>query len=131
MGRSHLERAEQTLIHAHHGPSVVEFSAVVGCAEQSDELALRKELVAVLDHLMGAADEVHVVFLEETRHHVGAKGEADTAVVFGPSRDILVGIRPQQVAEQATIGNLETRLSVPGSRRKPAVLRRTEGGGWG
>lgn len=55
---------------------------------------------------MGAADEVHVVLLQEPRDDVGAKGERDTSVVFAPARDVLVRIGPQQVAEQTAVGDL-------------------------
>lgn len=76
-------------------------SAIVGGREEGDELPLREELVAVLDDLVRAADEVHVVLLEEARDDVGPKGEADPPVVFGPAGDVLVRIGPEQVAQQA------------------------------
>lgn len=106
-GDTNLEGAEQTFIHAHHGTSVVELAAVVGGAEQRDELALRKELVAILDDLVGTADQVHVVFLEEARDDVWTERERDTAVVLGPTGNILVGVGPQQIAEKAAVGDLE------------------------
>jgi len=58
-----LERAQQTLVDAHHCACVVEFAAVVRCAEKGNKLSLRKELVSVLYDLMCAADKVHVVLL--------------------------------------------------------------------
>ena len=57
---------------------------------------------------MGAADEIHVVFLEETRYNVWAECETDTSIVLAPARDVLVGIRPQQVTEETTVGNLRS-----------------------
>lgn len=56
---------------------------------------------------MGATDEVHVVFLQESRYNVRAECEGDTSVVFTPSGNILIRIRPEQVAQQTTIRNLE------------------------
>ena len=56
---------------------------------------------------MGAADEVHVVFLQEARDDVGAEGERDTTVVFAPAGDILVGIGPQQIAKETAVGDLQ------------------------
>jgi hypothetical protein len=55
---------------------------------------------------MRAAYQIHVVFLEETRHHVGAECERDTTVVLAPTRDILVRVRPQKVAKEAAVGDL-------------------------
>jgi len=55
---------------------------------------------------VGAADKVHIVFLQEARYDVRAEGEGDTAVIFTPSSDVFVGIGPQQIAEKTAIGNL-------------------------
>ena len=103
---TNLERAEETLINAHHGTSIVELSAVVGCAEQSHELALREEFVTILDNLVGTADEIHVVLLEEAGDDVRSECEGDTTVVLAPPGDVLVRVRPQQVAEQAAVRDL-------------------------
>lgn len=62
---THLEGAEQTLVNAHHRTRIVEFTAVVRCAEQRDQLALREEFVSVLHNLMRTAYQVHIVFLKE------------------------------------------------------------------
>lgn len=101
-----LEGAEQALVDTHHGASIVELAAVVGCAEQGDELALGEELVAVLDDLVGTTDEVHVVLLQEAGNDIGTKGEGDTTVVFAPASYVLVGIGPEQVTEETAVGNL-------------------------
>lgn len=103
---ANLEGAEQALVDAHHGTRVVEFAAVVGSTEESDQLTLREELVPVLDDLMGAADKIHVVFLEETRDDIRTEGERHSTVVFAPSSDILVGIGPEKITEQAAVGDL-------------------------
>lgn len=76
-------------------------TAVIRCREQRDKLPLRKELVPVLDDLMRAADEVHVVFLQESRDDVGAEREGHAAVVLGPAGDVLVRVGPEQVTQQA------------------------------
>lgn len=104
---TNLERAEQALVYAHHGTCVVELATVVGGTEQSDELTLREELVAIFYDLMGTANEVHVVLLQETGDHVGTKCEGHTTVVFAPASDILVGIGPQKITQQTAIGNLK------------------------
>lgn len=46
-----LEGAHECLVHTHHGPGVVELSAVVRRGEQRDQLPLGEELVTVLHHL--------------------------------------------------------------------------------
>lgn len=103
---TNLERAKQTLVHAHHSSRVVKLSAVVWCTEQGHELTLGEELVSIFNDLMSPADQIHVMFLEETRHNVRAKCEADTSVIFAPSCNVLVGVGPQQVAKKTAIGDL-------------------------
>lgn len=105
-GHTHLERAKQALVYAHHGSSIVELSAVVGCAEQGNKLALGEEFVAVLDDLMGTADQVHVVLLQEAGNNVRTKGEGNTSVVFAPASNIFVWVRPQKVAKKTAVGDL-------------------------
>lgn len=61
----YLERAEETLINAHHGTGIVKLSTVVGSAEESNKLALGEELVPIFHDLVGTADEVHVMLLQE------------------------------------------------------------------
>lgn len=113
---TNLERAEQALVHAHHGAGIVKLAAVVGGAEERHELTLGEELVAVLDDLVSTADEVHVVFLQEAGDDVWAKGEGDAAVVLGPAGDVLVRIGPEQIAEEAAVGDLEMDRSALGSK---------------
>lgn len=48
---SHLERAHECLVYAHHGSGVVELAAVVWGREQRHQLPLCEELVSVLHHL--------------------------------------------------------------------------------
>lgn len=70
------------------------------CRKERDELPLGEELVPVLDDLVRAANEVHVVFLQEARDDVGTERERDAAVVLRPARDVLVRVGPEQVAEE-------------------------------
>lgn len=62
---THLERAKQRLVDAHHCTSIVEFTTIVGGAEQRDQLPLREELVSIFHNLVRAAYQIHIVFLEE------------------------------------------------------------------
>lgn len=52
-------------------------------------------------YLVGSADEVQVVAVEELADHISSKGEGDAPVVFSPALDVLVWVRPQQVTEEA------------------------------
>jgi hypothetical protein len=104
--KTYLEGAQQALVDAHHRTCIVKFSTVVGRTEQCDELALREELVAVFDDLMGTAYQVHVVFLQEARYNVRTECEADTSVVFAPAGDILVWVGPQEIAEKTAVRDL-------------------------
>lgn len=55
---------------------------------------------------MGAADQIHVVFLEEAGDDIGTEGEADASVVFTPTGNIFVGVRPQKIAQKAAVRDL-------------------------
>jgi hypothetical protein len=113
-GFQNLEGAQQTLVYTHHGASIVKLSAVVGSAEECDQLPLGKELVAVLDDLVGTADQVHVVLLQEPGYNVGPKGERDTTVVLAPAGNVLVGVRPEKIAQESAVGDLQACQSVSG-----------------
>ena len=76
-------------------------TAVVWRGKDGDELTLREKLVAVLDDLVRAADEVEVVLLQKLFHNARPKGEGDAAVVLAPLLDLLLRVAPQQVAEEA------------------------------
>lgn len=103
---TYLERTKQALVDTHHCTSVVEFTTVVGSAEQSYELSLGEELITVLDDLMGAAYQIHIVFLEEARDDVGTECERDTTIVLAPTRNVLVGIGPEEVTKKTAVGDL-------------------------
>ena len=49
--KTDLEGAHEGLIDTHHSSSVIKFSTVVRSREESDQLTLGKELIAVLYHL--------------------------------------------------------------------------------
>lgn len=56
---------------------------------------------------MCSANQVHVVLLEEAGNHVGSECEGDAAVIFAPTRNVLVRVRPEQVAQETTVRDLE------------------------
>lgn len=105
-GLQDLERAHQRLVHAHHRPGVVELPAVVGRGEDRHELPAREELVAVLHDLVRPADEVQVVPRQELGDGVRAEGVRDAPVVLAPPLDVLVRVRPEQIAQQAGVGHV-------------------------
>jgi len=52
-------------------------------------------------YLVGSADEVQVVAVQELADHISSKGEGDTTVVLPPALDVLVWVRPQQITQEA------------------------------
>ena len=101
-----LERTHQSFVYTHHSTRIVEFTAVVGSRKERHQLAPGKELVAVLHDLVGTANEIEVVLVQELSHNVFAKGERDTPVVLAPSVNFLVGVRPEKIAQEARVGDI-------------------------
>ena len=56
----------------------------VNARTSKDHLAASEELVAVLNDLMRAHDEVEIIFVQEIRDDVGAKNVGYAAVVLRP-----------------------------------------------
>lgn len=112
MKRTNLERTQQTLIHTHHGTCIIKLAAVIRSAEQGHKLSFAKELVAVLHNLMCATDQIHVVLLEESRHNIRAESERHSTIIFAPTCNILVGIRPEEVTQKAAVRNLPGLASI-------------------
>merc|ERR1719474_8195 len=102
----YLERTHECFVDRHHAPGIVELPAVVGRREEGDQLPLGKELVAVLDHLMGSAYEVQVVAVEELADHVSSEGKAHAPIVLTPALNILVRIRPEEITQQPCVGDV-------------------------
>lgn len=137
---SYLEGTHEGFIHTHHAAGVVELPAVVGSWEQSHQLPLSKELITIFYHLgashthhyhriwtswaephfmhgcasylVGSADKVQVVAVQELTDHISSKCKWDTAVILSPALDILVGVRPKQVAKKACKRNNINLISI-------------------
>ena len=60
----------------------------------------------MLIYLMGSANQIHVVFVEEFGDYFGSECEADSSIVFAPSHRVLVGVRPQQIAKETLVGDI-------------------------
>jgi len=122
-----LEGAHQGLIDAHHSPSIVELSTIVWSREEGHELPLCKEFISILDNLMCPADEVQVVPLEEVGDDVTSKSEAHAPVVLSPPLNVLIWIRPEQVAQEPSVWNVRRSHDSPyllhcfQVRREPSV----------
>lgn len=46
------------------------------------------------------------MFLQEPRDHIGAECEGYTSIVLAPAGNVLVGIGPEEIAEETAIRNL-------------------------
>ena len=62
-----MEAAHERRVDAHDRARVVELSTIIGSRKQRHELALREELVAVLDDLMGDDRSVEIKSLEAAK----------------------------------------------------------------
>jgi hypothetical protein len=98
-----LEAAHESVINGHHSACIVELTTIVGSGEQSNELSLCKELIAVLNYLMRTANQVNIVLLIESRYDFLTESKGDTTVVFTPPLNILIGIGPEEVAQEASV----------------------------
>lgn len=101
-----LEGAHQSIVDTHHGASVVELTTVVGCREDGDQLSSGKELVTILNHLVGTANQVQIVSAQELSNHIFSKSEGHTSVILTPADNIFIRVRPQQITEQASVRNI-------------------------
>lgn len=55
---------------------------------------------------MRSADQIHIVLLQKPADHIRSKRERDTAIVFTPPSNVLVRVGPEQVAQEAGIGDI-------------------------
>ena len=62
---------------------------------------------------MRSADQIHIMFLKESRDNVRSEREGDTAIILAPASDIFVWVRPQKITEQAAVRNLEQSVYAP------------------
>lgn len=46
------------------------------------------------------------MLLQKARYHVRAERETNTSIVFAPAGDVLVGIGPQEIAQEAAVRDL-------------------------
>ena len=100
-----LEGAGEIVFHPHHSCTVIELSAVVGGREKGNQLLFGKEFIPVLHHLMRTADQVQLVLAQEVRNHLFPEHIAHPPLRLSPQPGRWLRVCPQQVAEEASIGN--------------------------
>ena len=61
----HLETAHERLVDDHHSGRVIKFTTIIRRGENGNQLPLGEKLVAVLDDLMSAANEIQIVRSKE------------------------------------------------------------------
>jgi len=104
--------ASQVLRHLHEAGVVLEHSAVVWCAEDGHEVAVREELVAVVHDHVAASYKIDIVLPTEILDNIFVKGEAHTSLVLLPVIISALGVRPEQVTEQPCIGDIRRPLDI-------------------
>lgn len=62
--------------------------------------------IAQHKYLMGTADQIQVVLVQELGHHLRAKGKRYTPVILPPAQNILVWVRPEQITQQTLVRNI-------------------------
>eukprot|EP00804_Cyclotella_cryptica_P010309 CCRYP_012225-RA/>CCRYP_012225-RA protein AED:0.31 eAED:0.58 QI:0/0/0/1/0/0/2/0/519 len=98
-----LKTAHKCVINTHHCPRVIKLAAIVWRRKQRYQLPPCEELVAILHNLMGTADEIQIMPIQELRHNIFPEREGNTAVILPPPVNILIGITPKQIAQQARV----------------------------
>ena len=69
-------------------------------------MASTEELITIFYYLMGSADEIDVIFLQELLDYCLTEGVGDATIVFTPAALTLLRIRPKQVAKKTIFGYL-------------------------
>ena len=92
--------------------SVVKRSAVVRSREDGDQLSLGEEFVAVLDHLVGPADQIEVVLLEELLDDLWAERKAHSPAALVPGLYVFVWIGPEEITEDSCLRDLDWPVDV-------------------
>jgi len=55
---------------------------------------------------MSSANQINIMLLAESWYNLLTKGEAHSSVIFSPSLDIFVWVRPKQVTEKTSVWNI-------------------------
>ena len=79
-----LERAGQIFLYLHHGAAVVELPTIVRGRENGHQLLLVEELIPVFHNLVGPANQIQIVLLQEGTHHFPSKHVANPSLRLAP-----------------------------------------------
>lgn len=55
---------------------------------------------------MRTTDQVHIVLLQKSGNYIRAEREGHTTIILAPSSNILIGIGPEEVAQETAVGNV-------------------------
>jgi hypothetical protein len=55
---------------------------------------------------VSSANKIHIMLLKETRDNIRTERERNTSIVFAPSSNVLIGIRPQKITEKTAVRNI-------------------------
>ena len=80
-----LEGTHKGIIYCHHCSSIVKFTAIVWCGENSDEFSSSKEFVPVLNDLMSSHNKIQIVSTKELTHNIATKCKGNTTIILTPS----------------------------------------------
>ena len=72
--------------------------------------------IMLCTHLVCPAYEVEVVLVQELGRHLRAEGERHAAVVLAPAHRVLVGVGPEQVAQQPLVRHVRRPHYPPGQQ---------------
>ena len=103
----HMQRAQQIAVHAEHRSRVGQHASIIGRGEDGEQSRVREELVPIVHDLVRSTDQIQVELLEEIEHHFLGERVAHAPLVRTPPlRLVALGVRPEQVADQALVGNV-------------------------
>lgn len=100
------ERAVQFLIDSEHSARIVHLAAIVGRREYGYQIAMSKELITILDHLVGATDQIEIVTTEKLPNNHLRIGNANATVIDAPAVATMIQIGPEQIAQQSGAGHI-------------------------
>ena len=88
------EAAHQCVVDGHERAWIVKLTAVVGCAEDCHQLSSAEKLVTIFNHLMGSADKINIIFLEELLDNCLSKRVRYATIILAPTWLAFLGVRP-------------------------------------
>ena len=100
-----MELTAEWIVYFHDGCIIIELSTIIGSWEDGDQVSSGEELVALLNNLMGPANQVDLMLFAEFAYDVCAENKRDASLVFTPT-GYFIGICPKQVAKKPLVGDV-------------------------